>query len=261
MALDAARAGHGGLVVIAGEAGMGKTHLLSVWTEHVRAGGATVLTGHCEEVTRDLPLQAVISAITDHLRAAGPGETERVLGPEAQVLAPFLGSSRTGASPQPLPTLRGSVVDHLVVFAALMRVLRRVPAPTVLVMDDAHFAGSATAEWIAYAAREAAAMPLLLVCAQRPEEAGTSSPEAAFAGAETVLLAPLDSAAAVEIVGAERAAELLLRSGGNPLLLVELAAADPAAELPRSIRDAVIARCERAGPAAAATLRAAALLG
>ena len=62
-----------------------------------------------------------------------------------------------------------------------------------------------------------------------------------------------------ELTGPERAAELHERSGGLPLFLVELARAGPA-ELPASIRDAVAARVDRAGPAAG-TLRAAAVLG
>ncbi len=253
--LDAARGGGGGLVVIEGEAGMGKTRLLSAWTASARATGATVLAGRCDEVTRDLPLQPVIAALTDHLRGGDAAETARVLGQEAQVLTPFLAGPGVAAATEPLPALSRSVVDQLVIFAALVRVLTRMPAPVVLVIDDVHFAGSATTEWIAYAAREAAAVPLLLVCAQRPEEA------IRLAAGTTVRLAALDATAAAEIVGADRAAELYRRSGGNPLLLVELAAADPGQALPRSVRDAVIARCDRAGPAAAATLRAAAVLG
>ena len=62
------------------------------------------------------------------------------------------------------------------------------------------------------------------------------------------------------MVGHQRAAELHARSGGNPLFLVELAAAGEGGELPASIRNAVDERCARAG-AAAATLRVAAVIG
>jgi tetratricopeptide (TPR) repeat protein len=144
---------------------------------------------------------------------------------------------------------------QLQVFAALVSVLGRLPAPSVLLVDDVHLAGSATIEWLQYAARRLVDLPLLVVCAQRPEEA---SP---LAAGSRVRLGPLDEAAAAEVVGADRAAELVARSGGNPLFLVELAAADPADRLPETVRDAVVARCDRAGSAVAASLRTAALIG
>ncbi|MGH3579014.1 MAG: hypothetical protein ACRDU0_15860, partial [Mycobacterium sp.] len=62
------------------------------------------------------------------------------------------------------------------------------------------------------------------------------------------------------IVGPDRAAALHERSGGHPLFLVELAAADADGGLPVSIREAVSERCERAGTAAG-TLRSAAVIG
>lgn len=254
-ALEAARSGSGGFVTIEGEAGMGKSRLLTVWTELARSRGATVLHGRCEEVTRELPLQAVVAALTDYLRDAGSVEAARLLDADAELLTPLLAGSPLTAN-GPLATLRATVVDRLTLFAALVRVLSRAPAPLVLVVDDAHFAGAATTEWMAYAGREAAALPMLIVRAQRPEEA-TRPPT----GAAVIRLPALDREAVAEVVGAERAIELHQRSGGNPLLLVELAAADPDQALPRSVRDAVIARCERAGQPAAATLRAAAMLG
>jgi tetratricopeptide (TPR) repeat protein len=79
-------------------------------------------------------------------------------------------------------------------------------------------------------------------------------------GVMTITLDPLDLDATATIVGPARAAELHERSGGHPLLLVELAHADAGSELPASIRHAVDERCARAG-AAAATLRAAAVIG
>ena len=143
----------------------------------------------------------------------------------------------------------------LVVFAALVAVLSRGPGPTALLLDDIHLAGQSTVEWVHYTARRAAALPLLLVVTQRPEEA------APLPAATTVRLGPLDVEAAAQVVGPARAAELLARSGGNPLFLVELAAADPSGGLPASVRDAVTARCQRAGPLVAATLRTAAVIG
>ncbi|HWW54422.1 MAG TPA: BTAD domain-containing putative transcriptional regulator, partial [Acidimicrobiales bacterium] len=254
-ALNAATDGHGGLVVVDGEAGIGKSRLLSTWVGHAVAAGATVLTSRCEELSRSLPLQGVLEALDDHLRNLGtPGDD--LLGPQAELLSPLLGRNTPGLEPVPAAALRDFAGGQQLVFAALVAVLTRLPPPTVLVLDDIHLAGQSTIEWLNYAARRAANLPLLLVAAQRVEE-GASIP----AAATTLRLGPLDEIAAAMVVGDDRAAELLARSGGNPLLLVELAAADPSEELPQSVREAVAARCARAGTAAANTLRMAAVIG
>ncbi len=254
-ALDRAAGGRGGLVVIEGEAGIGKTRLLATWAARAEAAGATVLAARCEELSRGLPLQVVLDAVDDHLLTVGPARAEEVLGWQAALLGPLLGRATTAPATLPLATLRDQVGGQQLLFAALVSVLGRLPAPTVVLVDDAHLAGTATVEWLHYAARRAATLPLLLVAAQRPEEA------TALRAGSVIRLDPLDEAAAAIVVGEARAADLVARSGGNPLFLVELAAADPTDELPATVRDAVLARCLRAGPEAAATLRTAAMLG
>ena len=144
---------------------------------------------------------------------------------------------------------------QLLMFTALLAVLQRLPPPVVLALDDVHLAGSATVEWLHLVARRARESPLLVVATQRPEEASALVP------ATRVVLGPLDAEAAAEVVGTGPAERLLSRSGGNPLFLVELAAVDPDGELPATVRDAVDASCERAGPTVGATLRSAAVLG
>ncbi len=93
-----------------------------------------------------------------------------------------------------------------------------------------------------------------IVAGQRTEE-GVS-----FPGATTLALGPLTLADTEALVGPDRAGTLHARSGGHPLFLVELAAADDGDALPATIKEAVAERCARAGPAAA-TLRAAAVMG
>jgi len=258
-ALDAsladAAAGRGSLVLVEGEAGMGKTRLLEVWCAAARAGGATVLAGRCEELTRSLPLQPVLAALDDHLAVLDPDEVAAALGPEADVLARFLGRSAERVGPALPVALRDRGDAQLLMFTALLAVLRRLPAPVVLALDDVHLAGSATVEWLHLVTRRARESPLLVVATQRPEEASALVP------ATRVVLGPLDAAAAAEVVGAGPAERLLARSGGNPLFLVELAAVVPGGELPATVRDAVDASCERAGPTVGATLRSAAVLG
>ncbi|HEY7948032.1 MAG TPA: BTAD domain-containing putative transcriptional regulator [Acidimicrobiales bacterium] len=251
--LDAARRGHGGLVVVVGEAGIGKTHLIDWWTARV-ATSATVLVGRCDELSRATPLQAIVDALEDHLRGLDADAAAHVLGQESDVLRPFM-APFVGAPPLPASGLRDWGGGQLVAFAAIVAVLTRLPAPAVLVLDDIHLAGSATLAWLEYVARRAGGLPVLVVATERPEEA------VALPAAATIDLAPLDEAAAAELVGSERAAALVARSGGNPLFLIELADAESDVALPVSIQQAVAARCARAGSTAAATLRTAAIIG
>ncbi len=252
-ALAAARSGRGSLVAIVGEAGMGKSHLIESWSART-APSATVLVGRCDELSRGTPLQAVIAALERHLRGLGPEVATQMLGPESDALGPFM-APFVGAPAMPASALRDWGGGQLVAFAAIVAVLSRLPSPTVVILDDVHLAGSATIEWLDYATRRADGLSLLLVVTQRLEEA------VALPAGTTVELSPFDENSAAELVGPERAPALVLRSGGNPLFLVELAASDSESVLPISIQDAVVARCERAGATTANTLRTAAALG
>ncbi len=252
-ALHAARAGFGGLVVVTGEAGMGKSHLVDAWRARA-ATSATVLVGRCDELARGTPLQAIVDALEDHLRNLDPDAAAQVLGPESDVLLPFM-APFTGAPTMAASGLRDWGGGQLVTFAAILAVLARLPAPTVMILDDVHLAGSATVEWLDYVARRAGGLPLLVVATQRVEEA------VALPAHTTIELGPLDEGAAAELVGSRRAADLAARSGGNPLFLVELADTESDVALPVSIQEAVAARCARAGSAAATTLATAAIIG
>lgn len=236
------------MLVLAGEAGLGKTRLLSEWARRARAAGTIVLWGRCDELGRDLPLQPVADALDAHIRAIGLD-----LGPDADALAPLLTATPGVGSALAVP------IDHELIratlFAALLHTLEGLAktAPVALLIDDLQFAGSSTLQWLRFAARRGGAIPLLVVAACRPEE------EPPLPDATVLTLRPLDLEAAEEIVGPERAGALWKRSGGNPLYLTELAAVE-GDDLPASIRDAVSARCARAGPGAV-TLRTAAVLG
>ncbi|MGI8663816.1 MAG: BTAD domain-containing putative transcriptional regulator [Acidimicrobiales bacterium] len=143
----------------------------------------------------------------------------------------------------------GSVVDNAAgraaLFENLLAIVRRVGA-SVVAIEDVHLAGPSTLEWLAFAIRRGAR----IVATTR---AG------GLAGARVLALEPLDLDAVIELVGADRGPDLHTRSGGHPLFLVELASAAPG-DLPATVRDAVAVRTHRLG-AAAATLRAAAILG
>ncbi|GAA3817225.1 ATP-binding protein [Nocardioides panacisoli] len=234
-------------VRVSGEAGIGKTTLLSAWTAERRRHGDLVLHGRCGPLDRAAPLDVVLSALGDHVR--GSSEAAALLGPEAALLGPLLGPVTGPASPRPTdPTLGPAVL-----YAALTAVLARIAADrcVVLVVDDAHLAGEALADWLRYLLRRQ--LPLLVVLGARPTEGP------AFPTTDHVGIGPLDRDQVAEVVGVDRADDLFRRSGGHPLFLTELAAV-PSGDLPASLVAAITTRCDQLGPAGD-LVRTAAVLG
>ncbi|HTS15162.1 MAG TPA: AAA family ATPase, partial [Candidatus Sulfotelmatobacter sp.] len=254
-------------VVVEGEAGIGQSALVGAWTTslaHSADGGGRrglAVVGRCDELGRDLPLQAIVDGLAAHLDAVGHDAAAAVLGDDAALLAPLLGSSlpiRSGADdaetgPDRATTVGDSDTGRAALFGALAATLGRAAGGTalVLVVDDLHVASAGVAEFLQFAVRR---LDHLLVVATRRPEPGPDLPEAV-----RVRLGPLSVDDAAALVGSERAGELHDRSGGNPLFLRELAVAGEGS-LPDSILAAVRAQLSRLGEAAA-TIEAAALCG
>ncbi len=247
-----ARAGSAEIVVVDGEAGIGKTALVRAWAAQRDAAGDVVLLATCGQLDRSMPLDALLSALSALLRRLGPEAAADLLGPDAPTLTPLLGAGSLAGRAELI--LADSMLGPAVLYAALVRVLGRlaVRGPLVVVIDDAHLAGLPLANWLSFARREN--MPVGVVAAVRSGE-GPPMPATAF-----VHLGLLGRAAAAELVGPSRADELYERSKGHPLFLTELAQQAGRAELPASLVESVSARCDELGPAGA-MLRAAAVIG
>ncbi|MDQ1372750.1 MAG: hypothetical protein QOJ09_88, partial [Actinomycetota bacterium] len=205
----------GGLVIIDGDAGMGKTTLLDGWAPNARRTGAVVLRGRCEELARGLPLQAIMDALAAHLAFLEPAQCAALLGPEATVLEPLLG--RLSQAESRVGEAADQALGQALAFGAVLTVLGRIATGcrVALLLDDVHLAGSLTVEWLHFVARRGAPPNVLVIATRRPEE-GLPLP-----AVETIALGPLDLEAAAVVVGQERAAALHARSGGHPLFLVE----------------------------------------
>ena len=249
---DRDRGGPGGVVVVDGEAGIGKTTLLRAWASRRAADGDTVLMAACGPLDRSLPLDAVLAATAARLRELGHEESAAILGPDAPLLAPVL--NVTPGIQGPVAMLADSMLGPGVLYAALVRALSRLAerAPLVIVIDDAHLASPALADWLRFALREA--LRATVVAAIRSGE-GEALPGTAF-----VHLGALDRKAAAELVGVARVDELYARSKGHPLFLTELAQQAAGADLPASLVESVSARCDELGPAGL-LLRTAAVIG
>jgi DNA-binding SARP family transcriptional activator len=251
---DSVRGGTPSIVVVEGEAGIGKSALIAAWIGGLDRA-TRVLDVRCDQLSRLLPLQPALQMLRTLLREAGAADARDLLGADADVLEPLIDWHATAAPSQDVAqTLASSPAGIALLFAALGRVVARVCVePSVLFIDDIQRADPLTVAWIAELARSDD-LSLLILLTRRNSEGNLPVPS------RVISLSPLSIDAASELVGAARASDLHRRSGGNPLFLSELANADPDSDLPESIQRAVLDRCAEAGDDAA-TLRDAAVLG
>ncbi len=258
-----ARGGATEVVLVDGEAGIGKTTLLRAWADRRTAAGDTVLMASCGPLDRSLPLDALLTALAALLRGLEPGVTADILGADASILAPLLnmmpgrraeGTREARGIRGAPPMLADGMLGPAVLYSALVRVLGRLTerAPVVVVLDDAHLAGPALSDWLRFLQRED--VSATVVAAIR---SGEGQPLPATA---TIHLDALGRDAAAELVGPGRVEELYARSKGHPLFLTELAQQAAGAELPASLVESVSARCDELGTAGL-LLRTAAVIG
>ncbi len=212
----------GRLVFVGGEAGAGKTALLR-WFCDARDKSVRVLWGACE-----------------------PLGTPRPLGPWLDV------AQATGGELEEL--VAGAARPHEVA-AALVRQLRG-SEPTVVVLEDVHWADEATLDVLMLLATRIGSAPALVLASYRDDELD-QSPQLRFVLGELVRrpdrlkIYALSPAAVAEL--AERheldGEELYRRTGGNPFFVTEVLAAGEE-QIPETVRDAVLARAARlSGPA------------
>jgi ATP/maltotriose-dependent transcriptional regulator MalT len=209
----------GCVVLVTGEAGIGKTAIVS---EFIRRRGAAVrvLWGACD-----------------------PLSTPQPLGPLADV------SRQVGGALLEAMT-QGNNRERI--FAATVDVLERSGKPVVLVIEDMHWADDASLDLVKYLGRRIGRTRATLIATYRTDEIHARHPLQVAVGllpGESVRRLPLTalSEAAVgelaQTLG-RSAAGLYAATGGNPFYVTELLAAPPG-EIPSSVRDAVIARVAR----------------
>jgi DNA-binding CsgD family transcriptional regulator len=245
--------GDGGVLALVGAAGMGKSTLLGVLAAEARERRARVLHGRAAEFEREVPFGLAVDALDDALSSFSARRLED-LGEERLAdlgaVMPSVASDGSAAGAGPADRAR----YHRAIHAALE--LLAVAQPTVLLLDDVHWADAASVELVLHLLRRPPRGSFLLVLGMRPGEVELRLTAALrdTAGAMRLELGPLaeqEAAALVESVRDDRLrARILAEAGGNPFYLRELAGA--AAFAPARLDAAALAEAD-GGPAGSAT--------
>jgi DNA-binding SARP family transcriptional activator/tetratricopeptide (TPR) repeat protein len=286
--LEEAIRGRGNTATVVGEAGIGKTRLVTALATDALSRGCRVLIGRCHESDSILPFGPWVDAC----RSGQIGTDEEILGAlhstRRAELSRLLPEAGTTAPPQ-------TSVSALPLFESVAGLIEQVAArqPLVLVLEDLHWADEMSLRLLAFVSRRIPAWPALLVATAREEELADASRArrtmldlSRASQALPVVLSPLsrpDTALLVRAltrVGSDAPTlarveeQIWAMSEGNPLVAVEAmrvldqdSLRDGAREkpgalaLPARVRDLVARRLDRLGARSQQLAAAAAVIG
>ncbi|WP_182886368.1 AfsR/SARP family transcriptional regulator [Microbispora sp. H10885] len=213
--LGGVRRGRGGVLLVTGEAGIGKTRLAQLAAEEAEARGVAVVWGRCVEAEAAPPFWPWLQAL-------------RELGERGRAAARLLAGEGADAPADPEAAL-------FELYEGVLAALARSGTPTLVVLDDLHAADAASLRLLGFLAAELHRRPVLVLATVRPEPG--REPErlrdalAALTrepGAERLTLRPFtaeDVAAFLrrhDLTDPALAGLLYRRTGGNPFYLGEL---------------------------------------
>jgi DNA-binding CsgD family transcriptional regulator/tetratricopeptide (TPR) repeat protein len=230
------RAGEGRVVLVSGEAGLGKTSLLESFASTHR-GRESVLWGRCDPLFTPSPL-----------------------APFHEITAQMGGR---------LSALPDDQAGSTVVFSKLLQELRRA-GPAIYMIEDLHWADEATLDAIKFLGRRIQSIEALLIVSYRDDELDQNhslrnllAVLATCRAVRRVPLAPLSVDSVRQLIRKERFDPEIVhrKTGGNPFLVTELLASGEADRVPPTIRDIVLQRAARLPKAARNVLEVAAVIG
>jgi hypothetical protein len=218
--LAGAKDGEGRAVLVRGEAGIGKTSAVRAFIDSID-GDAHVLWGGCDDLLTARPFGPIWDMVLDE---------------------PSLGEA-----------LRGP--DRHEVFSAMLELMARSLRPTVVVIEDIHWADEATLDLIKFIGRRVDRTHGMLVLTYRDGQVPDDRPlrvalaDVPASALERVSLEPLTAAAVSELAAevGETPEGLWETTGGNPFFLTEVLAGHRDV-VPVSVRDAVMGRVARLTP-------------
>ena len=248
--LQAAATGNGAVALVAGDAGIGKTRLVSELATCARGDGFDVMIGRCVDlVGTELPFQPFVDALRPHVQAL-PWMDGQTAGSQLRVFEDTL-------------ALLTSRAEH---------------GPLLLVLEDLHWADSSTLDLVVFLAHNLDETRALLVATYRADDPASGGrmrrlrEGVRHSGSALVLeLEPLGYGELTRLLAARADTALpaklrdtiIARSEGNPFYAEELlaAAGDEGSALPRGLREVLLQRVARLDPQTQGVLRLAAAGG
>ena len=276
--LEQAVAGEPGFVLLGGEAGVGKTRLLSELTARARDAGMRVLAGQCVEPGAEgLPLAPLMDVLRALARTMPPDQLGHVLGPARPGFARLLPELARGEQPAAGEDLqKAQLLEHV------LGMLGRLSGaqPVLLIIEDLHWADRSTLDLAAFLIRSLRGSGVALVITFRSDELDRRHPlRPLLTGWERVRpvrrielrrFSRAEAAAQLQaILGTDRApvaADVVFgRSDGNAYLIEELAgviqAGGDLAHLPPSLKDVLLSRADALSADAQRLLRIVSVAG
>lgn len=248
--LEAARSGRGGAVLLAGDAGIGKSRLAAELAAHAAGDGCTVVVGRCLD-TGTAPLSYLPFAEVLAGLAVDPAAAPALAG-----LLPGSGPPESGPGERDL--------DRMAVFDAVAGALRAAAAerPLLVVLEDLHWADGSSRELLRYLLARLGSQRLLVLATYRADDLHRRHPLrptlaelVRLPAVRRIELGPLPAEAVLELVRS-RAADapaplgddvlhrIADRSGGNAFYAEEMVAAGRA-ELPDALADVLLTRLDQ----------------
>jgi DNA-binding CsgD family transcriptional regulator/tetratricopeptide (TPR) repeat protein len=274
-------AGHAAHLLVAGEAGIGKTRFSEAVSDLAIGDGFQVLRGGCVHLeSGELPYAPFSEALRELARRLDPRVLATIIADDGAVLSrvtPALGPRQTRAAESPPSEApRGHLMEALLgLFARLA-----ADAPVLFVVEDLHWADSASLDALAFLLRTLRDHPIGLVLTFRSDELHRRHPLRPWLGeierlgsVDRLELAPLEPAQTGELIAAIRGVEatpelverIQDRSDGNPFFIEELLAQGDQrvgrSALSPGMRDILLARVESVPDDAQTILAVAAAMG
>ena len=281
------------VVIVGGEAGVGKSRLVAEFGRRLAPDGALVLEGACLELTDGPPYAPIVEILRDLVRRTAAEQLQRVLGPSRRELGRLVPELEPAAPAE----RHGDDTRHRAqsrLYELILGVLERAARlhPLVLVVEDLQWSDRSTRDLLSFLVRGLRDDPVMIVLTSRSDEIGGRHPILPYLAelersdrVERIELGPLrradvavlvtsalDGAASDQIVDS-----LVERTDGNPFFVEQLLAVDrdgeamrsdrepgeggAGAELPPRLRDVLGARMGELSERARQVLRVAAVGG
>lgn len=280
--------GQGRVVLLGGDAGVGKSRLVRDLKQVAATRELRIIEGRCSSTESSVPYAPLMDALRFRISRGESAQVGEILGPLRAVLAPLFPQLAGESSQSEQPGERERPFD------LIFRVLERLAAeePMLLILEDVHWADQTSLELLHHLAHRAPSLSILIIATYRSDELHATHPLRKLLGSmardrvgEEIRLLPLTSDETAEmlngILGREPdpafARAVWKRAEGNPFFVEEIVSVlsssgtvnpgdvDEGAvdrlPLPSTVSESILARVNALGPGAVEVISAASVIG